>query len=324
MHKKYLSVKYKEYSNLNGNKQFLIQQVSDGSIIKRFDKTPVPKGHKDVICPHFLELKWAYGCPYKCAWCYLQGTLRLLPTKTKPVIKSYQKIRYHVESFFAETANDGYASELLNSGEIADSLMWENNGYPFSEFIASLFNSQRKHKVLFLTKSDNIDNIIELESNKIIPSFTLNAYSIASRWERGAPDVKRRIKAAKRLADIGYPVRVRIDPLVPIIEWRKNYLQLINDIFAQFRPERITLGSIRGLISTLNNAYDKTWCKYLSENSGWGKKVNSETRFIMYQNIISYLKKKYKYNNVALCKETKKTWERLSMDYTKIRCNCIW
>jgi len=38
----------------------LVKQVADGSIIKRFDKTPYPVKPTDVVCPHFLELKWAY------------------------------------------------------------------------------------------------------------------------------------------------------------------------------------------------------------------------------------------------------------------------
>lgn len=324
MYNKNLAIKYKEYQNLDGKKQFFIQQVSDGSIIKRFDKTPPPTSSHDVICPHFLELKWAYGCPYRCSWCYLQGTLRFLPTKTKPVIKSYKKIQYHLECFFDETVDNGYVPEILNSGEIADSLMWENNGHPFSKFVVSLFDSQRKHKVLFLSKSDSIDNIIEIESDRIVPSFTLNANSVATRWERGAPSIKRRIKAARKLEKYGYQVRIRIDPLVPIDDWKSEYKKLIDDIFYHFKPERITLGSLRGLSSTINNAQDKSWCNYLSEYSNWGKKVDSRVRNEMYWVIIDYLKKKYRYSNIAFCKESKETWNKFSMDYTKIKCNCIW
>ena len=76
-----------EYELLEGGKKRLVQQVADGSIIKRFDKTPVPTKPTDVVCPHFLELKWAYGCQFNCAWCYLKGTFRFLETKTKPVFK---------------------------------------------------------------------------------------------------------------------------------------------------------------------------------------------------------------------------------------------
>lgn len=308
---------------LGGTRELLVQHIGDGSIIKRFDRTPPPTQPHDVICPHFLELKWAYGCPYQCAWCYLQGTLRLLPTKTKPIVKNYKKIKYHVERFFDETVNNEYPPEILNSGEIADSLMWENNGSPFSRFIVSIFDKQIKHKVLFLSKSDKIDNIVQLESDKIIPSFTLNAYPVASKWEYGAPNVKNRIKAAEKLFNVGYPIRIRVDPLVPIANWKEEYMTLFYDIFSRFRPERITLGSLRGLQSTINNAHDKSWVKYLSEYSNWGKKVDSRTRYLMYSTLVNYLKENYHYDNVALCKETKEMWSKLSMNYKKIKCNCI-
>jgi len=319
-----LKIKYKEYEMLDGTKRQLVQQVSDGSIIKRFDRTPVPHKSTDAVCPHFLELKWAYGCPFNCAWCYLQGTLRFLPKKTHPVVKDYDKIKLHLESFFDKTLNSKYPPEILNSGELADSLMHENAENPFSVFIASLFDTQDRHKVLLLTKSDNIDNLLKIGSNNLLPSFTINAYPVAKRWEKGAPDVRKRIEAAEILSDSGYPVRIRIDPIVPIEEWKTEYLQLVDDLFSHFTPERITLGSLRGLQSTINNAKDKSWVEYLSERSNWGKRVDFSTSYLMYKTIIHYLKEKYDYDHVALCKETKGIWEMLGMDYRKIRCNCVW
>jgi len=319
-----IAVKYQEYLNLNGERCKLVSQVGDGSIIRRFDKTPFPNSPDDVICPHFLELKWGYGCPYQCAWCYLQGTLRFLPTKAKPVIKDYFKIKLHVESFLDNTAKSDYVPEILNTGEIADSLMAENAALPFSRFITTIFETQRKHKLLLLSKSANIDNILKLGSDRLIPSFTVNAIPVSNRWEKGAPSVEKRINGAKMLADAGYPVRIRIDPIVPYQDWEKDYSDLVRLIFADLRPERITLGSLRGLQSTINNAYDTSWVCYLSERSGWGKKIGSVTRLVIYKFILNYLKDEYGYNNIALCKETKDIWDKLQMDYTNIKCNCAW
>lgn len=93
-----MKVHFKTYTILDGSKRTLVSHVGDGSIIKRFDKTPVPKQPQDVVCPHFLELKWAYGCPFHCAWCYLQGTLRMLPGKTKPRFKEYSRILEHINA----------------------------------------------------------------------------------------------------------------------------------------------------------------------------------------------------------------------------------
>lgn len=315
-----LKVHYKEYSLLNGKRKVLVERVNDGSIITRFAKTPLPKGQHDIICPHFLELKWAYGCPYDCSWCYLKGTFRFRPEGKRPVIKEYEKIELHTRVFLEECDTP----EILNTGEIADSLMNEGDSKPFSKFIIPIFETQKRHKVLFLTKSSKIKNLLSLKShNQVIMSFSVNAVPVADRWEK-APKVTKRIEAAQKLDDNGFEVRIRIDPMVPIENWKKHYLHLVDFIFERFIPERITLGSLRGLQSTINGSTDKSWVKYLSENSNWGRKVNSGLRNQMYLALIEHLKEKYNYEKVALCKETVGMWKMLKMDFNKIKCNCIW
>lgn len=312
--------KWRKYKLLTGKEVELVEKVGDGSIIKRFDKTPFPKKTNDVVCPHFLELKWAYGCPYDCSWCYLNGTLRFQPNGKSPVIKPYSKVEMHTK-FFLDECN---VPEVLNTGEIADSLMSENTEEPFSKFIIPIFESQMKHRVLFLTKSPNIRNFLDFGScNQVIMSFSVNAFPVAEKWEK-APKVIKRIEAGQKLYKEGFEVRIRIDPMVPIRNWEKHYLNLIDMIFEKFIPERITLGSLRGLQSTINRSHDRSWVKYLSENSSWGKKVETTTRYQMYSRLIDYMKEKYSYKDVALCKETLKMWRKLQMDYKQIKCNCIW
>ena len=110
-------LKYKNYELLNGKILKLVEKVNDGSIITRFDKTPQPKTSSDVVCPHFLELKWAYGCPFDCSWCYLKGTFRFRPNGKETVVKDYEKIELHTKAFLEEVKTP----EILNTGEIADS-----------------------------------------------------------------------------------------------------------------------------------------------------------------------------------------------------------
>ena len=311
---------YKNYPSFTGTGKRLVERVNDGSIITRFDKTPKPKNSSDVACPHFLELKWAYGCPFDCSWCYLKGTFRFRPNGKAPVIKDYEKIELHTRAFLEEVKTP----EILNTGEISDSLMHENSGEPFSKFIIPLFETQKLHRVLFLTKSPNVKNLLEIElHNQAIISFSLNAIPVAKRWEK-APSILKRIDAAKKVYQAGYEVRVRIDPMVPIDDWKESYLQLVDLIFKDLVPEWITLGSLRGLQSTINGCSDKSWVKYLKETSNWGKKIDFQTRLTMYSEVIEYLKSKYNYEKVALCKETIKMWKNLKMNYKQIRCNCIF
>jgi spore photoproduct lyase len=325
-----LKVFMEEKVDLKGKKRLVVDKVGDGSIIKLFDKTPLPLRPTDVVCPHFLELKWADGCYFNCSWCYLNGTFRFHPEwkNGKPNIKSFSQIKSHLEALLL---SDGSGSRILNSGELSDSLLAEKEREgtpPFSGFIVNVLKScdvKNRYRVLFLTKSTEIDNLLALAedaTSRIIVSFTLNADAVSQRWEKGAPSVRARIRAAKKVSEAGYETRIRIDPIVPIEHWEKHYSGLVDEVFSSFKPERLTLGSLRGLNSTIRNSKDQSWTAYLSEKSNWGRKVEFKTRYKTYHFITEKLRKEYRYKHIAFCKETVQMWRELGFDYKRIACNC--
>jgi len=317
-----ISIKIKKGKRLTGEDDTFLEQVGDGSIIKLFDKTPFPEEETDVVCPHFLELKWANGCYFDCSWCYLNGTFRFQERGKNAFLKPTDKIESHLKSMF----NQWVTPSILNSGELSDSLVFEGHPYSISKDIIPLFKNQCNHKLLLLTKSSNVKGILESDSQDVvISSFSINAHKVAQRWEKKAPRPSERLQAAGKLFDAGYQVRIRIDPMVSINKWKPKYLAIVDDIFENLYPERITLGTLRGLQSTINFCKDKTWVDYLESGRGsnWGKKIPDDIRLDMYSSIIDYLKDTYNYHKVSICKETVSMWKKLKLDYTKITCNCV-
>ena len=313
-----------EYKMLDGSTRGLVRRVGDGEIIERNEEFPLPEKQTDIVCPGFLELKWATGCPFNCAWCYLQGNALLGGNDGGRQIKDFAEIRFHVKRFLEIV----HPPEILNTGELADSLMHDllpdYEEEPFSRFIIELFKSQERHKVLFLSKSIDIQGLLQAHGqDHAIVSFSLNAAPVADRWEK-APPPDARIRAAQKLQRAGYVTRIRIDPLVPIGGWKDHYTRLIDDLFRTFVPERITLGALRGDEQTIAKAKDKTWTEYLTESSSRGREIGFEVRHAMYATLIDYLKERYNYTEVALCRETLGMWVKLGLDYRNIRCNCIW
>jgi len=314
--------------DLQGKRRASIIRVSDGSIIERFMHVKVPpREDDDIVCPNFLELKWAYGCPFNCAYCYLQGTLRLLPTKKKPVAKDLRKVRRQLVSFLRAPLRE---PELLNAGELCDSLMFEETYYSITENILPLFGDATinsvGHKVLLVTKSDKIKHLLEGGSPKTtIVSFSINAENAFKVWEKGTAHPHSRIKAAEDLQNAGFEVRVRIDPIIPFPQaaWRSEYYELIDRIFNSLHPSRITLGTLRGLRATIREAKDKTWTIFVESPSKWGLKAKYETRYEIYKAILSYLSKEYGYKDVALCKEDVQMWQSLKLNWKNCKCNCI-
>jgi len=179
-------------------------------IIVYFSKTP-----SDIVCPHFWELRWAFGCPFDCAYCYLQGTGR---GNKKPRYRPTNKVIRAISSAFKNEYFLKHPS-IFNSGELSDSLMKPTNMKP----IADLFETQDKHKLLLLTKSHRIGWLTETLRKQTIASFSLNATEVWRRWEKRASSPQQRIDAAKELIESGYEVRIRIDPVFPIEDWKKHY-----------------------------------------------------------------------------------------------------
>lgn len=322
-----VKVVYKNYRLLDGNEKKLLSKIGDGRVIRLFDKTPYPERDIDVVCPHFYELACTYGCPYNCAWCYLKGTFRFIrkPDGRIPVRhKKERDVVNAIETLLTLPVQD----MVLNTGELGDSLAAETDFYgkPFSQYVMEKFKGT-EHKVLFLSKGTYVKHFLAnfWQKNAIL-SWSLNAYPVAERWEKLAPSVIDRIVAARKVSESGYEVRLRIDPMVAIGNYEYHYRMLIDDIFHELTPSRITLGCLRGLTSTIAMAKDKSWVKYLSERSSWGRKPPIEIRLALYTTVMDHLIEKYDYRNVAVCKDTLAVWrvlkKKYGLDYRDIKCNC--
>lgn len=287
------------------------------NIIVHFSKTPY-----DIVCPRFWELRWAFGCPFDCAYCYLQGTGRGNKTpKYRPITKVIKAIdRAFKHEYFVKHPS------IFNSGELSDSLMNPTN----MRQIADFFETQDKHKLLLLTKSHRVEWLTKEPRKQTIASFSLNATEVSRRWERGASSPQQRISAAKELVGSGYEVRIRIDPIFPVENWEKHYEDLIYSLFSELpsNPDRITLGTPRGLAKTLIFAKDRSWEQIAfsdkPEKSGWGKKAPAHLRKEIYTFFYDKLENLgFDRSKIALCKETRSMWNELGLNYDLCRCNCV-
>jgi len=278
-------------------------------IVRYFDKTPA-----SIVCPHFWELNWAYGCPFACEYCYLRGTFR--GSKEPRYPWSLDQILATLDQAFVEIPEPA----IFNSGELADSLM----NPPLMEKIADKFEHQDRHKLLLLTKSSNIKFLVEKPRKQTIVSFSINAPEVWTLWEHKTPSPESRVAAARKLDEAGYEVRFRIDPIFSINGWQQSYDKLLHLIFTNLPtgPERITLGMPRGLRKTLMYSKDRSWARGLTEKSGWGLKLPTSLRETVYAFFLDRLQSfGFSLDKVALCKETLSLSQELRVGR---RCNCVW
>jgi len=282
-------------------------------IVMPFHKTP-----PSIACGSFWELRWAYGCPLDCSYCYLRGTMR---GRMKP---QYVKIE-HVLNALDEAFMKISTPTIFNAGELSDALM----NPKMMVQIVDKFEEQNKHKIYLLTKFGvrNIQFLLEKPRKQVICGWSINAPIVAKLWEKTAPTPDERIKAAKLISIAGYDTRVRIDPIFPVTDWKSHYRNLLDQILSSFIPNRIILGTPRGLWKTIKYAneagVDMSWTQFFKEDTGWGKKLAFEQRKEIYQLFYDKLDSAgYPLSRVSICKETVEMRNALGLHYLPGVCDC--
>jgi spore photoproduct lyase len=290
-----------------------------------------------MVCPHFERLKLASnGCFYRCEWCYLKLTYRAaFPFITVRV--QYEKIKEQFRKRLAGSKEP----VIFNSGELADSLSMEHLTRAGQEFIP-FFGQSDKGYLFMLTKSDNVDNILDLPHNgHSILAWSLNSALVSQKYELGAPSFERRLFAARKVQEAGYRVRIRLDPIIPFQGWQEEYAGTIKRIFDQVSPESITIGTLRfeegfhkmrktiflkdsdlpKFVEGMEPMFSpKTFPGYKRAKSG-KYSFREEERAEIFGFAINEIRK-YSHSPIALCKESANVWKEVGLPLSKCSCAC--
>lgn len=198
----------------------LAEQMSKPQVSAR---SPFPVAHRNqfikqfagpdegsgVICFKFWQLVHASGCPFRCAYCFLQTTAFFRFNKAALmglVYSNWQEMIEEVKDWLAART-----PRMLIVGELQDGLAFENayaavTGKALSHHLIPLFAAQHRHRLIFLTKSTLIKHALKLEPTpQVVFSWSVNAEYVGQRWEQGTPLPGRRFAAASKMHHAGWP-----------------------------------------------------------------------------------------------------------------------
>ena len=299
------------------------------------DKFTMPDDR--MVCPHFDRLKLAAnGCFYQCDWCYLKLTYRAaFPFIT--IRAQYDVIKEQLHKRLSQTNGP----VIFNTGELADSLSMEHLTRAAREFIPWIGNTENGH-IFMLTKSDNVDDIMDLpHNNRTIIAWSMNNDEISKRFEIGAPAFEKRLNAAQKVQKAGYPVRIRIDPIVPFDGWQEAYKKSIDEIFCKISPENITLGTLRfeegfynmrnsifttgpdltDFMETMTPMFPPKWFKNTKKPKSGKYSFPEKQRAEIFRFAINEIRK-HSDCKIALCKESAAVWKKVKLPLSKCACAC--
>ncbi len=324
-----LSIKWFDVTpSLNGERGVKKLQAERGVLLLRNRTSSFIEQFQHPIgrCSKFYKLTAYNNCNFWCEYCYLYLTFRTMPISTHFV--NYDKMFKEIIKFDKAKIPD--VLRVLNLGELCDPLAVEDITGFAEELIPFVAEETQKTRLLFLTKSDRIDSLLDLNhKNKSIMSFSVNTNMVYQQLEHRTASPEERLKAAGKLQQAGYEIRLRIDPVILYSTWKKDYIDLVEKIFSYVKPERITIGEYRpskGLASHISSRFPES--PLLKINSGLiseGTKLRypDEHRLAMFKVIVDTIKKHDKRVKIALCKEDVKIWKSLVMQINALQCNCL-
>ena len=226
--------RYQELFNKR-HQNFKLQKKNPALILaKKHDNfvLPVPSGfgmgsHKNFYFSHM------YNCLYDCKYCFLQG-----------MYSSANFVLFvNFEDFFGSISEKikEYKGQSLTffSGYDCDSLAFDKLS-GFANQALNFFNGLSNVELELRTKSIAIGSLLQREplSNCIV-AFSLSPAQIAKSLDSKAPSINRRISAIKQLADAGWKIGLRFDPLIYTSDWKELYSALFADIMNGLDPKRI-------------------------------------------------------------------------------------
>ena len=305
----------------------MLQGRRASKFIRRFKG---PGLGSEIVCFRFWQLVPAGGCPYQCSYCFLQTTpwFRFNPDHLNGLVyENVDEMTRELDQWLDDTE-----PKMLIVGELQDGLVFEDaylkiTGRPLSHWLVPRFASQSRHRLIFLTKSTKINYLTKLDAtDQVVLSWSVNAEYVSKKWELGTPSPSERFRAAKIVRDKGWPVRFRLDPMVPYSNWRAGYAEAIDQI-NDIRPEMVTLGALRASsakslrTAASKNGRDGSIFDYLTEEkdpSGFKYRIPESKQLDLFRFALDRISTS---SISALCKEDKSIWDKLDLEFAG--CHCL-
>ena len=176
----------------------------------------------------------AQGCPAHCQYCYLAGSLA-----GPPVVRAYANLPDVLANLAAyEGRTNGKGGSVTPSSDdgcatfevscYTDPLGLEHLTGSLGECVRH-FATRPNARLRWVSKFADVSSLLGIEHNRHTRCrASVNAESVAKRFEAGVPPVAARLRGLRQLADAGYPVGLVIAPIMPVPDWRREYGELLD------------------------------------------------------------------------------------------------
>ena len=195
-----------------------------------------------------------------------------------------------------------------------------------------------RYLILF-SKSDNVDFLLDLEHcGHTIMLWTLSTPTVSRHIEVDTATTEQRIEAARKCQEVGYTVRFKCKPIIPIANWREEATATFEMLLAALEPDNISMemlffdsvAELRELFDI--ELFDPDFMAMMEQWEASGQMTDKahpippDFRQQVYDHYVAEIQRLSRETPVSLCAETRDMWDRmggkLGMDSGSFVCNC--
>lgn len=299
---------YQTIGDMDPDLNSRFKREKTGLILARKNGEMVKEVQRDLFreIPNEYYIIHSQGCPFDCQYCFLYDYLEhQIPTVFVNIDEIVEATRRVIESKPGETLT-------FHTGEFSDALAYDHIT-DLSKQLIELFGRYQHARHEMRTKSDNIENLAGLRhGGQTVISWTFSPARVVQLMEYHTASSSERIAAARQCQEWGYPVALRLDPVVRYPEWERGYRDLISELREKLDPGRVIdchLGVFRytqGLGKIIRDRFPRSWLR-LEESVPC---VDGKYRYLkplrieMYTKIIGWLKEAFPAIRIELCMDS--------------------
>lgn len=193
-----------------------------------------PVASEKTRCCNLQTLDAVRQCGFGCSYCSIQSFYH------NNEVSFIEDFAEHLQNLSLDP-NDTYH---IGTGQSSDSLMWGNKNGLFENLCE--FAAKNPNVILEMkSKSGNIGYFLKNKPPKnMLFTWSLNTDSIIAAEEKGTASLEKRLKSARKLADLGIPVGFHFHPMVWYEDWQDEYRNVVRLLTELFEPEEVVLVSI--------------------------------------------------------------------------------
>ena len=273
--------------------------------------SPDWRSRTGLVCTPAWQLHTIVGCHFRCAYCSLGW---------------YVNVLMNMEEFVGRL--DGELARcpeqaLFQYDNFTDTVCFEPEHGGTRLLIDYFARRDGQCLELYVGKSDHVDFLLDVDHRgKTVCCWSLSGDTQSRVFEPKTAPMDARIESMRKCQAAGYPVRVRLSPIIPVRDWQAENREMIERLFRKVRPDLVTIETIRFLdhaamrrdfdVSRLDETFVEAMRAAEGQPHAQGCEVPDEWRARVYAFIFDELDRVSPDTQVAFCRERRAMWDRFA------------